>query len=70
MATRFIPTFLGVAAVLGAWCAPSAAQNYPNKIIHIIVPYVAGGLIDSLGRIIAARVSDSVGQPMIVPDLD
>src|SRR3954468_1257377 len=45
---------------------PAAAQIYPNKIIHIVVPYVAGGLIDSLARVIAARVSESVGQPVIV----
>jgi tripartite-type tricarboxylate transporter receptor subunit TctC len=66
MMDRITRTVLCAIVLWGANVAPAGAQSYPNKIIHIVVPYVAGGLIDSLARVIAARVSDSVGQPVIV----
>jgi tripartite-type tricarboxylate transporter receptor subunit TctC len=46
--------------------AAAETGAYPVKPIHIIVPYVAGGLVDSLARVVATHVSDSVGQPVIV----
>jgi tripartite-type tricarboxylate transporter receptor subunit TctC len=67
MTARVIRAFLWAIVLLGAGgVAPVAAQAYPNKIIRIIVPYVAGGVVDGVARVVAARVSDSVGQPVIV----
>jgi tripartite-type tricarboxylate transporter receptor subunit TctC len=43
-----------------------AAQNYPNKQIDLIVPFVAGGTTDNMARLIAARLSDKWGQTTIV----
>ena len=57
---------LAALALFAAACAPAAAQTYPTKIIHVIVPYVAGGLVDSLARVLATQVSESVGQPVVV----
>jgi tripartite-type tricarboxylate transporter receptor subunit TctC len=47
--------------------APSivAAQSYPSKPIHIILPYVPGGIIDTAGRHLALRLSESLGQSVI-----
>lgn len=57
----------GAIALAAPWGAsPAAAQTYPNKLIRIIVPYVAGGLVDALARVVATHISDSVGQPVIV----
>jgi tripartite-type tricarboxylate transporter receptor subunit TctC len=42
------------------------AQSYPNKPIHLIVPYAAGGGTDISARVIAKHVSDSLGQPVII----
>jgi tripartite-type tricarboxylate transporter receptor subunit TctC len=54
-----------IAATLG--CAlPAQAQNYPSQPIRFIVPYAAGGLPDSVARIVAQRLSDRLGQSIIV----
>ena len=52
-------------AVLGT-ASPLAAQDYPRKQIELVVPFVAGGTTDNIGRLIAQRFSDSWGQPVIV----
>ena len=44
----------------------AAAQAYPDKPIRMIVPYPPGGSIDILGRIIAQKLTDSLGQNVIV----
>ena len=53
--------------VVAAWFTQQAvAQNYPNGLIRIIVPYAAGGVTNSLARIVAAQFADAVGQPVVV----
>jgi tripartite-type tricarboxylate transporter receptor subunit TctC len=44
----------------------AVAQTYPSGLIRIIVPYAAGGVTDSLARIVGAQVADAVGQPVII----
>jgi tripartite-type tricarboxylate transporter receptor subunit TctC len=56
-----------ILSIIGCWFAPPAvAQSYPSGPIRIIVPYAAGGLADALARATGAKVSDAVGQPVIV----
>ena len=45
---------------------PAYAQNYPAKTIRLIVPFAPGGGNDVLGRMFALRMSDSLGQSVIV----
>jgi tripartite-type tricarboxylate transporter receptor subunit TctC len=47
--------------------APStvAAQTYPSKPIRLILPYVPGGIIDTAGRNLALRLSESLGQSVV-----
>jgi tripartite-type tricarboxylate transporter receptor subunit TctC len=42
-----------------------AAQTYPNKPIRLVLPYVPGGIIDTTGRHLALRLSESLGQSVV-----
>jgi tripartite-type tricarboxylate transporter receptor subunit TctC len=42
------------------------AQNYPSRPIVMVVPYAAGGTFDILGRIVAPRMSEILGQQIVV----
>lgn len=44
----------------------SFAQNYPNRPIKMIVPFPAGGTTDVVARLIAQRMSESMGQPVVI----
>ena len=46
--------------------APAAAADYPSRAIKMVVPFAPGGGTDVLGRIIAQRLSDQWGQPVVV----
>lgn len=45
------------------------AQSYPARPITLIVPYAAGGPTDTIARIIGARMSQSLAQPVIIENL-
>ncbi len=60
-------TKLAIAGALTAHAACAAAQQaYPNKAVRFIVPYAAGGSVDPLVRLFTAKLTESLGQPMIV----
>jgi tripartite-type tricarboxylate transporter receptor subunit TctC len=54
-----------IAAFLLAASAVSA-QDYPNKPIRVIVPYAAGGLPDTITRLIQPKLADSLGQQLVI----
>src|SRR5437660_7957280 len=49
-----------------AWMLPAAAQHYPSKPIRIIVGYAAGGGNDLIVRVMAPRMAEGLGQPVII----
>ena len=58
---------LALAATLLALTSVSAfAQSYPNRPVRVLVPFAAGGAVDTLARLVGQKVSEGLGQPMII----
>jgi len=51
---------------LGVACAVSAQSNYPTKPIRMVVPYAPGGGSDIVARIVGQKMSESLGQTVVV----
>ena len=59
--------FIKVLAVAAAvWPVAAEAQTYPSRPIVMVVPFAAGGTFDVMGRILAVRMSEILGQPVTV----
>ena len=58
-----IPFFVALAFV---WITPAGAQSWPAKPIRMIVTFAAGGGTDFVARAVAPRLSDALGQPVVV----
>ena len=48
---------------------PLAAQDFPTRPITMIVPFPPGGPTDTFGRIMAASMGETLGQPVIVENV-
>src|SRR5713226_365028 len=53
-------------AFLLAFSGMASAQEWPTRPVNLVVPYAAGGPVDTIGRILAARLSELLGQQVIV----
>src|ERR1700753_1083267 len=52
-----------------SFCAqlhPASAQDYPARPITLIVPYPAGGGVDTMGRLVGQRLSAALGQQVVI----
>jgi len=53
--------------ILGlAFAGTAAAQSFPNKQVTIIVPFSAGGTLDAVTRLMAGKMAENMGQPVVV----
>ena len=55
---------IGIVALLAAGAA--TAQSFPSKPVRLISPYPPAGVNDLLARIIAPKLSEYLGQPVVV----
>jgi tripartite-type tricarboxylate transporter receptor subunit TctC len=60
---------IAAAAVLAGLIAPAAAQTYPTRPMSMVVPFAAGGPQDVLGRLMAQRMSEILGQQIIIENI-
>ena len=58
-------TIAAVAVVLGG-VGHTSAQMFPSKTIHFVVPYGSGGSPDVMSRVLAQKLSENIGQPVVV----
>jgi len=56
---------MAVAAVLAAGTG-AAAQSYPDRPVRIVIAFPAGGTIDTLGRILAQKLTEAWGQNVVI----
>ena len=65
MPRRILTITLALVALFFAASAASA-EDYPNRPITLIVPYPPGGGVDTMGRLIGQRLSDALGQQVVI----
>jgi tripartite-type tricarboxylate transporter receptor subunit TctC len=58
----------GLAAL--ACCAARAQDTYPSRAVRMLVPNAPGSSIDTMSRIVAAKLGDALGQPVFVENRD
>src|SRR5215467_11248206 len=64
-----LKVFTAAAAALFAFAGGASAQDYPNRTITMVIPFAAGGPTDVLGRVVAAKMSEILGQQVIVENI-
>src|SRR5712671_3175399 len=61
--------FAGAAAVAPSFSRLAGAQTYPSRPITMIVPFAPGGPTDVVARVLAERMKDALGQPVIIENV-
>src|SRR5215813_1900895 len=59
----------GATAVAPAFSRIATAQAYPSRPITMIIPFPPGGVFDAIGRVLAERMSETLGQPIIIENV-
>ena len=65
---QFLRLAVGAAALPTLSCTPDA-QSFPSRPTTMIVPFPAGGALDTIGRIVAEPMKGLIGQPIIIENV-
>ncbi|MBF6991621.1 tripartite tricarboxylate transporter substrate binding protein [Cupriavidus sp. IK-TO18] len=63
---RHALALLSCLALSAAFMPPALAQSFPVKPIRLVVPYPPGGPTDIVARVVGQKLSDKLGQPLVV----
>src|SRR5215470_5325303 len=55
-----------IGVLLGLTGSAASAQGFPSKPLHIVVPFAAGGAVDTVARAFGPRLTEGFGQPVII----
>jgi tripartite-type tricarboxylate transporter receptor subunit TctC len=61
-------SFAAIAALF-LLLGPAAAQDFPSRPLTMVIPFAAGGPTDVLGRVVAARMGEILGQQVVVENV-
>ena len=61
--------FAAVLAALLAGGASASAQSYPSRPVTLIAPFPAGGPLDTIARIVAEPMRETLGRPIVVENV-
>ena len=64
---KIVVGMLSLALALAA--APAGAQEWPTRPITVVVPYAAGGPVDTIARVVTARMSELLHQQMVIENV-
>ncbi|MBU4610834.1 tripartite tricarboxylate transporter substrate binding protein [Achromobacter sp. GG226] len=64
---HFLPRLTAAATLAACLAAPALAQAFPNdKPVRIVVPFVPGGPVDNMARILSEKLGTAFGSPVVV----
>jgi tripartite-type tricarboxylate transporter receptor subunit TctC len=67
--TSMLKILTGMLAGLVGFAASAAAQNYPTRPVTMVIPFAAGGPTDVLGRVMGAKMGESLGQQVVIENV-
>lgn len=57
---------LGITLMAALTLSVALAQSYPNRPVRVIIPFPPGGTLDAVGRMLAQKLSEQMGQPFVI----
>src|SRR6478752_10118354 len=64
-----LKTITGVLAAFVAFAGSAFAQNFPTRPVTMVIPFAAGGPTDVLGRVVGAKMSEVLGQQVVIENV-
>ena len=61
-----VRTIIAAATVLAAVTVQVQAQSWPARPVNLVVPFAAGGPVDTIARILGARINEILGQQIVI----